>query len=174
MITPILESRRIISRPAKITDADAIFNNWTSDPDVSHFMRWNTHASIDETVAWLTGVEANIANDNYDWLFVLKKTGEPFGSGGIFFNATHDVYELGYCIMKREWGKGFATEAARTILDFATRELGLTKFFACHAVKNPASGKVLQKLGFVYSGDGSYTSFDGKRAHATHDYFLEV
>ena len=174
MITPVLESERIILRPAKLSDAEAIYSNWASDPEVAKYMRWNTHSSIEETKTWLTGVEASVADDNYDWLFVLKETNEPFGSGGIFYNSTHDKFEIGYCLMKQRWGQGFAYEAAFVILDFAINVLGKKEFFACCAFENLASAKILEKLGFMYKNDGEYSSFDCSRTFKSREYFLTV
>jgi len=177
MITKTFETERLLLRPAKITDAKAIYTNWTSDPSVSHFMRWNTHRSIDETVEWLTRMEAELSNSNKtfsDWLFICKETNQPIGSGGVFQNKTHNMLELGYGLMKSRWRQGLATEAARGILNFAIAEYGIRKFFACHAKDNPASGGILEKLGFVYRSDGQYSKFDGSQTFETREYFLEV
>jgi len=172
MTTPMLETERMLLRPAKIADAQAIYNNWTSDPDVARFMRWNVHCSVEETVEWLARTVANVANENsYDWLFVLKETNEPIGSGGVFYSKKHDMFEIGYGIMKARWGQGFATETATAIMEFAVEELGKTQLYACHANENPASGSILKKLGFVYKGDGEYSSFDGKRVFQCKEYF---
>jgi len=173
MTTPVLESERILLRPLKVSDAQAIYTNWTSDPDVAQFMRWSTHSSINETITWLTSEEAKVSDSGlYDWLFVLKETGEPFGSGGVFHNNTHNMFELGYCIMKKYWGNGLTTEAARTILNFAECKLAQNTFFACHAKDNPASGRILEKLGFTYKNDGQYSKFDNSRTYETREYFL--
>jgi len=175
MITPRLETPRLLLRLAKITDAQAIYANWTADPEVSQFMRWEAHGSVNETTTWLTDVTAKADDPNsYDWLFVLKETGQPIGSGGIYFNEKHGMFELGYCLMKACWGRGFAVEASQAILQFATDTLNQREFFACHADINPASGKVLEKLGFVYKNDGEYSSFDGSRVFKSHRYFLKV
>ena len=174
MITPILETERILLRPARISDAEAIYNNWASDADVARFVRWNVHGSVDETIAWLTGLEANVSDENsYDWLFVLKETGEPFGSGGVIYNKTHGMFEIGYCIMKRCWDIGLATEAASAILRFVVDRLNQTMLFACHVYENPASGRVLEKLGFVYKSDGACSICDGGRVYKTREYFFE-
>ena len=174
MITPTLEAERILLRPAKISDAEAIYNNWTSDPDVAKFMRWNVHGSVDETIAWLTSAKANVSDENsYDWIFILKETNEPIGSGGVFYSETYDMFEIGYGIMKRYWGMGLATEAATTMLIFAVDKLNQTKLVACPANENPASARVLEKLGFVYKSDGEYSSFDGTRTHKCREYFYE-
>lgn len=59
--------------------------------------------------------------------------------------------ELGYWIARAHWGKGYATEAARQLVEIA-RTLGLARLEASHFVDNPASGRVLEKLGFVPTG----------------------
>ena len=59
--------------------------------------------------------------------------------------------ELGYWIARPHWNRGFATEAAMALLDIA-RTLGLARLEASHFVDNPASGRVLEKLGFVPTG----------------------
>ena len=60
--------------------------------------------------------------------------------------------ELGYWIARAHWGQGYATEAARAVLDVA-RMLGHTRVVASHFIDNPASGKVLRKLGFAATGE---------------------
>jgi len=59
--------------------------------------------------------------------------------------------ELGYWIARPHWGQGFATEAARALIDIA-RALKLPRLEGSHFVDNPASGRVLEKLGFVPTG----------------------
>jgi RimJ/RimL family protein N-acetyltransferase len=59
--------------------------------------------------------------------------------------------ELGYWIARQHWGKGFATEAGRALIDIA-RALKLPRLEASHFLDNPASGRVLEKLGFVPTG----------------------
>ena len=175
MITPILETRRILLRPLAVSDAETMYQNWLTDPEVAKFMRWNVYTSVDEAITWLTGVESNTASEtHYDWGFVYRESNELFGSGGIVYNEKHDMLELGYCMMKQYWGLGLATEASRAMLDFAIDTLHETRFFVCHAKENPASGRVIEKLGFVYQRDGVDTSFDGKRTFETREYLLVV
>jgi len=59
--------------------------------------------------------------------------------------------ELGYWIARAHWGKGFATEAGRALIDIA-RTLKLPRLEASHFLDNPASARVLEKLGFVPTG----------------------
>lgn len=63
-----------------------------------------------------------------------------------------DQVELGYWIARDHWGQGYATEAARAVLQLA-RALGHRRIFAAHFVDNPASGRVLAKAGFKRTGE---------------------
>ena len=67
----------------------------------------------------------------------------PAGSGGV---------ELGYWIARAQWGKGYATEAGQAVLSVA-RALGHDRIEASHFLDNPASGRVLRKLGFTPTGE---------------------
>lgn len=175
MITPTLESKRIILRILSLNDAEHIFKSWTSDYDVAKFMIWDVHKSVDDTIEWLKKDLQNIDSKyNYSWGFVLKETGELFGSGGMSLKKDLGCYELGYNIMKKYWGQGLTTEAGKVILDFAINTLDEKKFFCRHAVDNIGSKKVMTKLGFEYNADSSYTSFSGEKHFLSKDYYLSV
>lgn len=174
MKTPVLETERLILRPLTVADAEEVFNNWTSDSVVAKYMRWSVHKTPEVTRQWLAQEEANVDKPTlYDWGFVLKETGELIGSGGLS-SADGKTFELGYNIMRKYWNQGLTTEAAKAIIDFGRRQLGIKKFFACHAKENVASGRVMQKVGFVYYKDGIHTSLDGTRTYEAREYILEI
>jgi ribosomal-protein-alanine N-acetyltransferase len=80
MITPILESKRIILRPLSLNDAEDIYKSWTSDSEVAKFMIWDVHKSINDTIEWLKMEVQNVDKEHhYVWGVVLKETGELFG-----------------------------------------------------------------------------------------------
>lgn len=62
------------------------------------------------------------------------------------------IAEIGYWIAKPFWSKGYASEAAREVVRYGFEERGLRRIFACHFTRNPASGRVLQKVGMTYEG----------------------
>lgn len=173
MVTPILESERIILRPLRVDDANHIFQKWTSDPEVARFMIWDLHQSVEDTIEWLKiEVENEKSIHHFGWGFIMKGTGELFGSGGINFQQDKDCYELGYNIMKKYWGQGLTTEASKKILDFAEDILEQKKFFCRHAVGNIGSQRVIEKLGFKYHGGSEYSSFSGEKHFKSKDYYL--
>lgn len=175
MQTPIMETERLFLRPLTVEDAKSAFENWTSDPDVAKFMRWELHKDIFETKEWLASEEALIESDSvYSWGFVLKETGELIGSGGLVFMEDKGMYELGYNMMKKYWNQGLTTEAAKAIISFGQNTLVQKRFFCCHAKDNPASGKVMTKVGFRYQNDGVYYSWNQERMYESKEYLLII
>ncbi len=67
-------------------------------------------------------------------------------------NAAHHHAELGYWIGVPYWNQGYATEAARALVGYGFNTLSLHRIFAAHLTRNPASGRVMQKLGMTYEG----------------------
>jgi ribosomal-protein-alanine N-acetyltransferase len=77
---------------------------------------------------------------------------ELLGAISLQLSLPHSRGELGYWIGLPNWGKGFATEAARALTAYAFTEVGLHRVEARHFTRNPASGRVLQKLGMRLEG----------------------
>ena len=164
MVTPIIETDRILLRPMKVQDAEMVFNNWATDPDVTKFLRWNTHQSIDTTIDWLRYEENNVENEkSYQWNFVHKDNNDIFGSGGLSYDEHRKMFELGYAIMKKYWNQGLTTEIVKAIVRYAITDLCMANLFARTAIEHIASQRVLEKSGFVFHSNGKYSSFDEKR-----------
>ena len=88
-----------------------------------------------------------------DFLIVARTQGTPRLVGGIGLQQDGDELELGYWIARPYWGLGFATEAARAVIDIARHSLRRSRLVASHFIDNPASGRVLAKLGFKPTGE---------------------
>ena len=152
--TKTIETDRLILRQARAEDAQAMFDNWCSDEEVTKYLTWPTHANIDITKwvvdSWIAGYEKT---DFYQWTIVLKELGEPIG--------TIDVHELddsaakgeiGYCIGKKWWRKGIMSEALDALLAFMFEVVGMELLVAHHDTHNPNSGAVMQKCGMKFAG----------------------
>lgn len=175
MKTPFLETENFILKPVDPADAVEIFKNWTSDPEVTKYMRYTTHRSPEDTREWLANdAIANEGDSIYNWEFVLKNTREIIGTGGLVYKKDIDTYEIGYNIMKKYWHQGKTSEIAGEFVRFAKEELHATKLFGCHAKDNVNSGRVLQKLGFKYVCDGEDSKFDGSVHYETKEYELNL
>jgi len=87
------------------------------------------------------------------WLAITRRADErQIGGIGLRLDEQHQHAELGYWLGVPYWGLGYATEAARAVLRYGFEELGLHRIFATHFKNNPASGKILKKLGMRYEG----------------------
>ncbi len=153
-----------------------VFNNWVSDPEVAKFMRWNKHNSIDETKEWLNFCESNKNNKEFnDWGIILKENNEPIGSIGAFINPEEpNRYEVGYAIGKKYWGQGIAREALNCMINYFINDIGIKKFIGMHSVDNPASGVVMEHIGFKSIREGSYQSMDGKIIFKSKVCYLDI
>jgi RimJ/RimL family protein N-acetyltransferase len=87
------------------------------------------------------------------WLAItLRADGRQIGGIGLRIEQQHQHAELGYWLGEAYWGKGYATEAAREVLRYGFEDLGLHRVFATHFGHNPASGRILKKLGMHHEG----------------------
>lgn len=151
--TNIIETERLILRPFRSEDAPVMFRNWAGDREVPKYLTWNVHRSVADTENVVNMWVAQY-NDikTYNWVIVLKELGEPIGSINVCrLYENIDGAEIGYCIGKPWWGKGIMTEAFSAIIPYLF-EVGFNRIDAAHAVKNPASGRVMQKCGLKYEG----------------------
>ena len=145
------ETERLSARPPALEDAEAIYGLF-QDKDIA----WNLARApwpyaLEDAHGWI-GAAADAASDGKEYAFVLHhKEHGLIGAAGIV-QIKDDIWEIGYWIGKPFWGQGFVSEGARGLLDWAKRELGVTRFVSGHIEDNEASGAVLRKLGFEAVG----------------------
>jgi len=95
--------------------------------------------------AWREGTSVTFA-------IVDNETGKLAGAISLIIKREHRRAELGYWVALESWNRGYATEASRRLIDFGFDELGLHRIEARHFLRNPASGKVMKKLGMQQEG----------------------
>ena len=152
--TVTLETERLILRKFTENDAEAVFRNWASDSEVTKYLTWPTHTSVDNSLGFMKFcVDSYQSPDSYQWGIVLKETGELFGNISVV-KVIEDLeaVELGYVIGRKYWGKGYMTEAVKAVIAFLFNEVGANRISARHDTNNIASGKVMQKAGMKYEG----------------------
>ena len=152
--TQPIETTRLILRRAVREDAEPMFRNWASDPEVTKYLTWPAHGSIavSEMVigSWLPEYEKDSC---YQWMIVLKELDEPIGSISVV-RQREDVgeAEIGYCIGRNWWHQGIVTEALSAVIDYLFTEVGANRVAARHDPNNPHSGGVMRKCGMKYEG----------------------
>ncbi len=102
---------------------------------------------------WLAGQAERLADEEgVAWAIAFAETGELCGAIGLKLEMQHARGELVYWLSPRVWNQGYATEAARAVLDYAFGTLELHRVQANHFTRNPMSGRVLEKLGMRFEG----------------------
>ena len=152
--TQILETERLLLRPFREADAEAMFRNWASDPAVTRYLTWPPHESVEASRAIAARWERESARlDFYQWAVVPRSLREPIGSLSVVrMDEAVDAMELGYCIGRPWWGMGITAEAVRAVVTYLFREVGANRIAACHDVDNPHSGRVMEKAGMTREG----------------------
>lgn len=149
-----LETKRLILRQFKEEDAEEMYNNWASDSEVTKYLTWSAHNSVEVSKKVIEMWLDEYNNDtSYNWAIELKETGSIIGSIGLLnVNDEKESCEAGYCIGKEYWNKGVLTEALSSVIGFGFNDVGFQRIAACHHVNNPASGRVMEKCGMEYEG----------------------
>ena len=149
-----LETERLLLRKITVNDAEAMYNNWASDDVVTRYVTWPTHQSVEDTKSLLAMWEKEYENDNcYRWIIELKDEKKAIGTIDVCrMNGSDGVAEVGYVISRDYWNRGIVTEAAKRVLEYLLKEVGFYRVEAQHHLYNPASGKVMQKIGMKYEG----------------------
>lgn len=152
--TVILETKRLVLRPFTVKDAQPMFCNWASDPEVTKFLTWPPHesAEVSKSVieSWILSYQEP---QNYVWAIELKQIGEPIGCiSAVKVDTRTGSASIGYCIGKKWWGQAVVPEALQEVIAFFFREVGMNCVNASHDPRNPNSGKVMRKCGMRYEG----------------------
>jgi ribosomal-protein-alanine N-acetyltransferase len=153
MTQPTLRTERLVLRPFRLEDgarveqlagdrlvADTTLNIPHPYPAGAAAPWIASHAP-----AWMEGTHASFA-------VTAEAEGGLVGAVALTISAEHARAELGYWVGVPFWNRGYCTEASRAMLAFAFEKLGLHRLQARHLVRNPASGRVMQKLGMQFEG----------------------
>ena len=150
---PDLETEDLILRKPRIRDAKDIYS-YASDPEVARYVLWEPHRSVSDTASFIRDLRARIrAGCPSSWVVVLRGTGTVIGTVGfVWYSAENNAAELGYSFSREYWNHGYATQALRAVIDAVFSSLPLNRLEAQHDVRNPASGRVMQKCGLTQEG----------------------
>ena len=149
-----LESDRIVLRPWRENDAAALYK-YASNPEVGPRAGWPPHKSIKESLE----IIRTVFHSDTTWAIVNKETGEPIGAMG-YMNSDGNLLPsrsgeplVGYWVGKPFWNQGICTEALQLMLDHIRKTTDIRSLIGSHFIDNPASGRVMEKCGFVPTGE---------------------
>lgn len=150
---PVLRSERLVLRPfgpADAPDVQRLAGEFAMADATIHI----PHPYQDGVAAeWIATHRPRFAAGELCALAITgADNGGLMGAVALSLDARFNTGELGYWVGTPFWGCGYCTEASRAVLGYGFDVLGLNRVFAHHMVRNPASGRVMQKLGMTHEG----------------------
>jgi ribosomal-protein-alanine N-acetyltransferase len=157
-MTFYIETERLIMRDLLESDTQGIFE-LDSNPDVHKYLGKNPIKTLKQA-----GDSIKFIRKQYEersigrFATIEKSSGDFIGWSGIKYNigdkeelgVKRDFYDIGYRFIPRYWGKGYATESSKAVLDFGFAKLNIETMCGAAEMGNVASNKVLQKIGLKY------------------------
>ena len=167
------QTPRLLLRRPRMEDAPSIYARYASDPEVTRYLPWRPHKDADETRTFLSSLLSAIANGRtHAWTIEGREDRRLMGfmSMGIQSAREGDLlsteeegryYKIGfaYHLARSEWGRGYATEAARALVEWALDQPRVFRIWTLCDIQNVASVRVLEKWDWcvkVYSKAGAY------------------
>ncbi|NQU68037.1 MAG: GNAT family N-acetyltransferase [Candidatus Marinimicrobia bacterium] len=150
---PVIQSDNLLLRLPTQKDAQSIFN-YASDPDVTKYMHWDTHRSLQDSADFLDRcIESDRRYDQLDFGITLKENNLFVGMCGFHnFTLSHGRTEMGYVLHKDYWGKGIMTEAVSVLLKYGFETLQWHRIQAIARVENIPSQRVMKNVGMQEEG----------------------
>ncbi len=152
--TQPIETHRLLLRPFREEDAEDMFTGWASDPEVTRFLTWPCHSSVEVTRSLLrTWILSYEDGGFFNWAIEWKETGHVIGNISVvkLIEAIESA-EIGYCMTRAFWGRGIMPEALRAVMDYLFDTVGINRIEAGHDVRNAKSGRVMEKAGMKTEG----------------------
>jgi RimJ/RimL family protein N-acetyltransferase len=149
---PTLKTERLVLRPFAPGDAPLV-HILAGDKDVASTTRLIPHPYPDGLAeSWIDSLPGKYERGDGVSFAITLKEGALIGSIGLILSLADHHGEMGYWIGKPYWNSGYCTEAAAAVLQFAFDTLDLERVYAKYMGKNPASGRVMAKLGMLQEG----------------------
>ena len=145
-----LETPRLILRKPDLGDARVIFSTYAQDAEVTRYLTWRPHETVEETVAFLTrALHAWDDGSSFTWAITLRDSGVLIGMIDVRLECHAN---LGYVLARPYWNKGFMTEAVRAVVAWALGREEVSRVWAVCDLENVASARVLEKAGMEQEG----------------------
>jgi [ribosomal protein S5]-alanine N-acetyltransferase len=143
------QTKRLLLRPIGIADARPIFDSYAQDPEVSRYLTWRPHTTIEQTETY---VQACLAATTYRTYVLVRRTSDMvIGAFGVRQSGPARL-GYGYVLARAFWGQGLMTEALVEIVDWALRQPSIWRIGDVCDVENFASARVMEKVGLEREG----------------------
>jgi RimJ/RimL family protein N-acetyltransferase len=145
------DTARLQLRKPLPTDAEVIFRQYAQDPDVTRYVSWRSHATVNETREFVRScLNAWAEGKSFHWVILQKADQQLVGM--ISARVESHRWELGYVLARPFWGDGYMTETVKGIIDWAFLQPEIYRVWAVCDVDNRASARVMEKAGMTREG----------------------
>ncbi|MDP8227452.1 MAG: GNAT family protein [Candidatus Celaenobacter polaris] len=150
---PILCTKSLILKKMTLKDAEDLFE-YASDPEVTKYITWAPHKSIDDSIDFLKSVLRRYENNEVsEWGIVYKENNKFIGTCGyVLWVPVHSLAEIAFALSGEYWGKGLMTEAVKEVIKYGFEKMNLNRIYARCFMENIGSQKVLEKVGMKFEG----------------------
>jgi [ribosomal protein S5]-alanine N-acetyltransferase len=146
----VITGSRLTLRPPTLDDSGALFQRVARDPEVTKYLLWTPHPDVAATRRVITE-KLNVADDERTWVIVLRHSDDVIGLTSCRRPLRHSV-EIGYCIGRRWWGKGYMPEVLDMLMTALDADRDIYRVWATTHVDNERSTRLLERTGFVKEG----------------------
>ena len=147
----VLETARLRLRAPRLEDAEIIFATYAQDPDVTRYLTWLPHRSIEATEKFIESCLNQWASSSAFPYVIIRQTDDQV-LGMIDLRPNPHGADIGYVLARKYWRQGIMTEAARCLTCWAMAQPTLFRVQAFCDVENVASARTLEKIGMQREG----------------------
>jgi RimJ/RimL family protein N-acetyltransferase len=146
-----IETQRLILRIPHVDDASAMFTGWAQDVEVTRYLTWRPHTSLEQSQAIIANAISVWKDEaRFPYMITLKESSRVIGM--IDPRVEGPKVGVGYVIGRMHWGNGYMPEATRAIIEWAFQQPTIYRVYATTDVENVASQRVLEKVGMQREG----------------------
>ena len=150
---PTLQTQRLILRPFTMEDVPVV-TKLAGEKEIAAKTLFIPHPYKEKDAQEWISTHVNIFEENKALVFaiVINANQQLCGAIGLGIDPENEQAEIGYWIGKPYWNQGYCTEAAQAVVQYGFATLKLHRICADHFQSNPASGRVMKKIGMIYEG----------------------
>ena len=146
-----METARLLLRAPLLEDAAVVFAGWAQDKEVTRYLTWRPHQTIQETERFIQScLLAWEQETRFPYMIIPKESSEVIGM--IDPRIEGPKVGIGYGAARAHWGKGYIPKATRAIIEWAFQQPSIYRVYATTDVENVASQRVLEKVGMQCEG----------------------
>ncbi len=148
-----ISTERLLLRKPRMDDAPAVFDGWAKYPEVTRFLTWHPHQSIEQSEALMKrSIDGWDGDTNFRYLLEIKESGALAGMIELRLEKEPFKMSFGYTGAYAQWGKGYMTEAVRASINWAFQQPDICRVYATADVENIPSQRVMEKAGLQREG----------------------